>query len=76
MTISENERDYNTRVGMTPSLHTDDDTHPSLRGATAGHTEVHRGGPAFEGRDIVAGALAATMMLGPLLAYAVGLGPS
>ena len=35
---------------------------------------THSNSAMFEGRDIAAGILAAAMMLGPLTAYAVGLG--
>jgi hypothetical protein len=54
---------------MTQNITSDPDTFFAV------HPRFDRHSPALEGPDVVAIVLAAGMMLGPLLAYAVGLGP-
>ncbi len=79
MTQLENERDYEARVRATRVGLMDDETELDRTApfATTQRDVLSRGvvrGPDFEGLDIVAFSLGSLMMLGPLVAYAVGLG--
>ncbi len=52
----------------------DDITHTNPADVYVGRIKPTRNSAWFEGGDIAAGVLASTMMLGPLLAYALGWG--
>jgi hypothetical protein len=76
MTMYKSAPDYDAPANTVPSSRPDVEMNSNYTRPYAGETKMGRNGPAFEGRDIVAASLAATMMLGPLLAYAVGWGSS
>jgi hypothetical protein len=70
------DNDYPAVPGVSRAVSSDEAGEPLRPSQGFKHDMIYRDMPFFEGRDIVAGLLGATMMLGPLLAYAVGLGPS
>lgn len=74
--MSDNQNVYH-EAGAT--MRSTQDNDQVLRTYTSSYSDpspIYRDGPAFEILDIVAVGFAATMMLGPLLASAVGFGPS
>ncbi len=72
MTMLDNEQEAVTRSSRTVYLQ---EALEPLRPAHVFRNEIiNRDSPYFEGRDIAAGVSSATIMLGPLLAYAVGWG--
>jgi hypothetical protein len=69
------QREARVRPSRNQNYIADDDVIPAAQPEQyAGRIASISGAPLFEGLDIAAGVLASAMMLGPLVAYAVGWG--